>query len=108
MRESVKHLWPKIFPLEAFFHCGIGQVPGYPQPVGSVGVQGAGGLLAIKIDPVAVGNHAKPREVQVSVAAAQRIEGPGHGFNSQGKRPQTLRYFQLVANALALIGKTHR
>src|SRR6266516_1413501 len=108
MRESVKHLWPKVFSFNAFLHSRIRQVPRYPQPVGSVGVQGAGGLLAIKIDPVAVGNHAKPREVQVSVAAAQRIEGPGHGFNSQGKRSLTLRYLQLVANALALIGRTHR
>jgi hypothetical protein len=58
VRESVQYFGADTFSSQAFLHPRLIHVPRYPQPISAIGMQCAGCLLAVEIDPVTVGDNA--------------------------------------------------
>ena len=66
------------------------------------------GVFAVKVDDVAIGNHAELREIEVRIQTLQRIESPGDQFDALRQHCFTLRQLQLVPEIKIAIRRFHR
>src|ERR1051325_50535 len=72
--------------------------PGHPEAVCPyMTMKRARALRAVEVDPVAVGDDAQPAEVEMSVAALERVESPGDAFKASGERLRALGKLEPVA-----------